>query len=72
MFTIKLIDIMGDKKMVEFTTYAETLETAEQQAIMEIESHINATDVTLRHEHSLVYTVRSGGQSIGAVVIKTK
>lgn len=71
MFNIKLVDIGGDKQLVEFDTTVDTLIEAELLAGAEVGKHIDRHDVSLTHQHDLIYDVISDGENVGMCVIKT-
>jgi len=71
MFNIKLVDIGGDKEMTEFDTVVETLVEAELLAGAECGKHLNRFDISLVHQHDLIYNVISDEQNVGMCVIRS-
>jgi len=71
MFNIKLVDIGGDSQVTEFNTSVDTLPEAELLAGAECGKHIGRHDVSLTHQHDLIYDVISDEQFVGMCVIKT-
>lgn len=70
MFNIKLIDINGDRCVVDFNTSVDTLAEAEVIAKGEVGGHIGTNDIDLIHDTDLIYEVISGGCSVGLVAIE--
>lgn len=71
MFNIKLADIGGDGKLVEFNTVVETLKEAELLTGAAVAKHLGVCEVQLVHENDLVYDIIVDGCSVGVAVIRS-
>ena len=71
MYNVKMIDIGGNKDMTEFNTSVDTLLEAELLAGAEIAKNIDVFDVTLVHQHDLMYNVLSDDKNVGLCIIRS-